>query len=244
MFAILDQGQIEIKLQSLKCQTKTWGKYEKMAAVNKKLKSQYKITESIFKRKLIDKIDNAVRSVKTRRISDGNGLMLVIRPNASATWVWRYKSASKLTDFTLGHMPTMDLDAAREEVHRFQSLLASGINPALQRRIEKLNIASLMDSTHQVRHLYQDWFIARKSILSSHYQTNIEKAFAKHVLPVIGAKLLDEVTPAEIDAILDSISHGGAVEMRKRVAMWLRQMFEFGEIGKLAPVLNSSSSED
>lgn len=81
----------------------------------------------------------AVDKRSPQRIGDGDGLMLVVQPNGSASWVLRYlrPQGSKRTDHTLGRWPTVTLAKAREKAEEARRQIADGLDPAERRATEK-----------------------------------------------------------------------------------------------------------
>ena len=61
------------------------------------------------------KIDNAKPEVKVRRLSDGMGLYLLIQPNGSKLWQFRYRFRNKAKVFSIGKYPLISLADARKE---------------------------------------------------------------------------------------------------------------------------------
>jgi integrase len=185
------------------------------------------LTALALKARLAEEIKLAAETKKTRRIGDGDGLMLVVRENGQAAWVWRYTKVTKRTDLTLGRWPTMTLQQAREKAETARRAVAAGEDPAAKRAAERqMRLAG--QSTDTVRALFDDWLGDRKAEASAVYRGNIEAALIKDVFPKLGAKRPHEVTRAEVVQILRAIEERGAYEMVRRVRMWLRELFEYG----------------
>ncbi|WP_165442090.1 tyrosine-type recombinase/integrase [Variovorax paradoxus] len=180
----------------------------------------------------------AAEKKKPQRIGDGDGLMLVVQPNGSASWVLRY-STTRRTDLTLGRWPTVTLALAREKAEEARRLIAAGADPAEKRAEEKKARASAA-SPDTLRLLFDDWMATTKSDKSAVYRGNIEAAMKKDVFPRLGAKAPHLVTRAEILEILRAIEERGAFEMVRRLRMWLRELFEFGIDDESRPLLLAS----
>jgi hypothetical protein len=186
---------------------------------------------SEFEEKVLRETSAAIESKKTRRISDGKGLMLVIRPNGKSSWVIRYAIDSKRTDFTLGTWPSLSLDGAIIKAQEVRNIIASGENPAAHRKaMQWSRIES--SSACTVQEVFEEWIIIDKRISKSSYQSNIESALKAHVLPAIGQKNLSDVSVGNIIDIIQSIENHGHFEMSKRVLMWLFQLFDFAIVNR------------
>lgn len=185
------------------------------------------LTALALKARIAEETKLATSTNKTRRIGDGDGLMLVVRPNGQAAWVWRYTKVTKRTDLTLGRWPTITLQMAREKAEVARRAVASGEDPAKKRAAERqMRLAG--QSTDTVRALFDEWLADKKGEASAVYRGNIEAALVKDVFETLGAKRPHEVTRAEVVQILRKIEDRGAYEMVRRVRMWLREMFEYG----------------
>jgi integrase len=174
---------------------------------------------------------------KAQKLGDGEGLMLVARPTGEASWVLRYSHAGARRDLTIGKWPTITLKMARDEADKARKAAAIGVDPVeVKKAARKTRAATGGPDT--TRRLFEDW--QAKQEVSAVYAGNIEAAFLKDVLPVIGAVPPEQVTREQILKILRTIEGRGAVDMVRRVRMWLRQMFEFGIEDESRPALRTS----
>ena len=69
-------------------------------------------------------------------------LHLLIQPNGSKLWRLAYRFGGKQKTLAIGVYPTVTLKHAREKRDEAKRLLADNIDPATQRRLEKLTAAS------------------------------------------------------------------------------------------------------
>ena len=169
---------------------------------------------------------------KTRvKINDGDNLMLIVRPAGGASWVLEYRIAGKRKNFTLGAWPTVGLKLARELAERARVQVATGVDPVLE-RAKARTAAGRLAVGYTVRDLVDDWQASMR--VSEVYRGNIEAAMRKDVLPRIGSMAPEDVTRQDIIAILREMEARGALEMLRRVRMWLAQAWEAGlDAGKV-----------
>jgi len=67
--------------------------------------------------KLTDRaIKNAIPGNSIKKLSDGNGLTLVVYPNGSKYWVYRYRYLGKEKTLSLGIYPEVGLAEARDRL--------------------------------------------------------------------------------------------------------------------------------
>lgn len=170
------------------------------------------------------------RKKNTRvKIRDGAGLVLVVRQDGGASWLYRYSFAGQRGEVTLGAYPLISLAVARDLHKKKAELVANGVDPrkakadAKERARAQAAAARLKADT--VLQLTQDW-LAKKSGSDVH-KSDIWKAFKRNVLPAIGAKAPADVTREHVLAILREIEGRGSLDMLKRVRMWMAEAFEF-----------------
>ena len=79
-------------------------------------------------------LQNAKPKEKPYKLSDGEGLHLLVQPNGSKWWRFRYQFAGKEKMLSLGTFPEVTLASARTKRNEARSLVAEGIDPSQQRR--------------------------------------------------------------------------------------------------------------
>jgi hypothetical protein len=86
--------------------------------------------------------DTKIRNVRPRerdyKLTDFDGLYLLICKNGSKLWRFAYRFEGKQKQIALGHYPEVSLAEARDRRETSRKLLASGKNPSLERRLEKM----------------------------------------------------------------------------------------------------------
>src|SRR5947209_3417855 len=92
-------------------------------------------------------IDAAKVRDKPYKLTDGNGLHLLIKPNGSKLWRLRYRFAGKQLMLSLGAFPDVPLSAAREKRDEARRFIAAGKNPSQQRREDQLRATTAGKNT-------------------------------------------------------------------------------------------------
>jgi hypothetical protein len=84
--------------------------------------------------------DTAIRLARPRerayKLSDGLGLCLLVQPNGSKWWRYRYRFGGVPKMLSMGIYPDVPLSEARERRHAARRQLAAGANPSAQRKAE------------------------------------------------------------------------------------------------------------
>jgi len=77
---------------------------------------------------------------KPYKLSDGGGMYLLINPNDSRYWRWKYRINNKEKILALGVYPNVSMTSAREKVQEAKELLDKGIDPSIHKNhIRTLN---------------------------------------------------------------------------------------------------------
>src|SRR5690348_2237857 len=74
---------------------------------------------------------------KPYKISDSEGLHVLVPPNGSRLWRFSYRSAGKQRTLVLGQYPAVTLLEARRARDEAKRTLAKGIDPSSARKTEK-----------------------------------------------------------------------------------------------------------
>jgi hypothetical protein len=78
--------------------------------------------------------DIAIKSTKPgssiKKLSDGNGLTLLVYPNGSKYWAYRYRYLGKEKTLSLGVYPEVKLAEARQKLIDARKLIADGQDPS------------------------------------------------------------------------------------------------------------------
>ena len=85
------------------------------------------------------------------KLADGGGLYLLVSPNGSKLWRWKYRVDGKEKMMAFGVYPDVALFEVRDRHHQARKLLRSGVDPMAERKAEKIAAAtSALDSFESV----------------------------------------------------------------------------------------------
>ena len=89
--------------------------------------------------------DVSIRKMKPQerpvRRADGMGLYIEVTPSGGKLWRWAYRFDGKQKLMALGTYPEVSLAEARERHQEWRRFLGSGIDPMLERKIEKARMS-------------------------------------------------------------------------------------------------------
>ena len=154
--------------------------------------------------------------------SDGDGLQLWVRHTGNKVWVSAYRWQGKQQSLTLGKYPVITLQQARQRNLEIKQQINEDINPKDKKK-EKL---AEQDGSRLFDNIAQAWYADRKTFLATSTFGRNYSAYMRDVKPVIGHKLIDDITSPDILTIGKSIEARGANEMARRIMAEVGQIFK------------------
>lgn len=162
---------------------------------------------------------------KGHKLVDGRGLMLLVQPNGSKLWRYRYKYLGKETMLSLGCYPDVGLAEAREKAIAARKLLREGISPAGQRREEKRLAKFNADNTF--RAVAEDWYQTnRKKWIEDHAQ-RLWRRLENHILPRIGNRAVADISTLELLEVIRRPEKADKCETAHRLLQTCRSIFQY-----------------
>jgi hypothetical protein len=130
--------------------------------------------------------------LKPRKLSDGGGLYLLVRPNGSAAWQLAYRFAGKQKTLSFGSYPAVGLQQARKKRDEAKAQLAAKEDPGVLKCIAKLSANGAANNTFRTIGL--EWLEKqRKRYRTSHYD-RIERRLERDCPPHWKAANCDDRT--------------------------------------------------
>ncbi|HXK55356.1 MAG TPA: Arm DNA-binding domain-containing protein, partial [Gammaproteobacteria bacterium] len=80
------------------------------------------------------KVRAAKPESRSYKLSDGGGLFLLVKPNGSKLWRWKYRIDGKENLYAIGPYPDVGLSDARTERDSARQLVKQGIHPSHDRQ--------------------------------------------------------------------------------------------------------------
>lgn len=152
---------------------------------------------------------------KPYKVADGAGLYLLVEPNGSKLWRFRYRFAGRENMLTFGPYPAVSLGDTREKRDQARKLLASGADPSAKRKQDKRE-AGIANAFGAIA----DEVLSNKEANQAAGSTMDKNHW---LLKDLAAPLADrpvaEVTAAEILQLLKHIEKSGRRETARRLAI-------------------------
>jgi integrase len=173
--------------------------------------------------------DIQVRNLKAQRRptkhSDGGGLHLLISPQSSKLWRLAYRFDGKQKTLALGAYPAVSLQDARQRRDSARKLLASGIDPSAQKKVDRLAREISNSASFDV--------IAAEFLKKAEREGKAAATLSKKkwlvslAQPDIGKRPIREITASEILVPLRKVEAHGNYETARRLRAMIGQVFRY-----------------
>ncbi|MCC3742081.1 tyrosine-type recombinase/integrase [Rouxiella badensis] len=173
-------------------------------------------------------IKKAKPTEKPYTLSDGLGLSILVEPNGSKAWRFRYRFDGKPKMLSLGTYEHVSLADARQKRDESRRLVASGVNPSTLRKEQKA--AKSLSATNTFEALTREWYEHRYDRWSASYREEMMDTFEKDVFPFLGFRPIAEIKPLELLAMLRQVESRGATEKVRKVRQRCGEVFRYAII--------------
>lgn len=158
------------------------------------------------------KVRNAKAAAKPVKMTDGNGMHLLITPHGSKYWRFQYRFGGKQKILALGVYPEVTLSEARRRRDEARQLVANGVDPSEKRKAEKVEIKGLLTFEKVAR----DWHASNRTWSESH-RTTVLNSLVSHLFPIIGNRNITELKTRDLLVPLKRAEATGHLELASRL---------------------------
>lgn len=183
-------------------------------------------------------IRKAVPGDKPRKLSDGGGLYLELRPNGARWWRIKYRHAGKENRLSLGTYPEVSLAEARRRREVIRAQLVAGVDPASVRKTDKAERTAEKHSAHledsglpplgSFEHVAREWLrLVHAPKVSEGYAKRSRIQLESDVFPWIGRQPVASITAPMVLELLRKIEARGALDTAHRVKQTCGLVFRY-----------------
>jgi integrase len=182
------------------------------------------------------KIKAARPESRPYHLTDGHGLFLVVQPNGSKLWRWKYRFRGKFRLMAFGSYPQTKLTNARAAHAEARSKLLSGTDPMAERKAEKYAALESermagpdanCETLNGFREIAAQWFEKWKAGKVERYARDTETRIKEDVLSRIGDRPIAAIRPSEIANMIVAIEQRGAADVARRALQNTQQIFRY-----------------
>jgi len=158
------------------------------------------------------KVRNAKPTEKPVKLTDGDGMHLLVHPTGSKYWRLQYRFSGKQKMLALGVYPEVSLAEARRRREEARQLIANNVDPGEKRKTEKIEEKGLLIFETVAR----DWHSSNRTWSDSH-RTTVLNSLITHVFPVIGKRNISELKTRDLLVPLKKAEETGHLELAARL---------------------------
>jgi integrase len=170
---------------------------------------------------------------KSFKLSDGDGLYLLVQPNGNKFWRFRYRYAGIEKMLALGPFPAVSIAEARVRRDAARKRLIEGVDPSVQKKLDRIAAETAARNTFG---LVAEEFIEN---LEANGAAAATMAKNRWLLQDLAAPLANrpiaEITAAEILDLLKRIEKSGRRETARRLRGIMGAVFRLAVVTLRAP---------
>lgn len=172
-------------------------------------------------------VRNAKPGDKPYKRKDGGGLFLLVQPNGSKLWRYKFRLHGKEGLLAIGSYPDISLAKARELHRSARTMVAAGENPVHARRAEREQVAQelLRQQAGAFVTVLDGWRAITDPDLSPLSIRQREREIRKYLLPAFKGRTIQSVTRAELAALLKRVE-ARAPEVARNLRNYLSGIME------------------
>lgn len=170
---------------------------------------------------------------------DGNGLYFRVKPDGKKAWLFRYKKpCGKWSWLGLGSYPEVSGQLARQKASELLADISGGNNPLVTKQQKKQAELEASKSTFEA--LFLEWFNGKVTQTVTPWTDGTAKrtraAIENHILPAMGKRLFNEITPQEWFMLFQTIQRKTnrqgkpIIEQAKRIRQNCHEIYDLAKV--------------
>jgi len=153
---------------------------------------------------------------KDYKLSDGQGLFLLVKANGYKVWRMKFKRPDGREGLaTLGNYPATSLVSARAKRSEYHTLLATGIDPIEHQRQEKIRKAHQNADTFEA--VAMDWHQNMSGKWSPGHAERVLNELKADLFPMLGKRPVTDLKTRDLVSVLKSVEKRGALDLAGRL---------------------------
>lgn len=158
------------------------------------------------------KVRTAKPMDKQYKLTDGNGMHLLVHPNGSRYWRLQYRFGGKQKMLALGVYPEVSLADARARRDEARKLLANSIDPGDKKKNDKVEL----EEARTFEQLAVEWHATNKK-WSEEHSRRVLKSLEDNLFPAIGKRNIAELKTRDLLAPIKAVEMSGRLEVASRL---------------------------
>lgn len=170
-------------------------------------------------------ISKAKPGKKPSKMYDARGLFLLVNPNGSKWWRFKYRFNGKEKLLSLGVYPEVTLKRARDTRDEARERVARGIDPSAHRKAQRA--AGRERAKYSFEAIAREWFAKFSTNWAKSHSDRIIRRLERDLFPWLGDRPISGITSPELLAVLRQIEDRGAMDTVHRAKQNCGQIFRY-----------------
>jgi integrase len=176
------------------------------------------------------KIKAAKPTEKPYKLTDGEGLYLLVKPNGARLWRFKYRYAGKekvaaFGGYKPGSSDHVPLAEARDRLTDAKKQLREGIDPSATKKAEKTARIDRAAGSFEV--VAREWHVKQSEKWAAGHAERVLRRLVLYVFPRIGGDPVGDLAGPQLLDVLRRIEARGTVETAHRVKESLGAIFRY-----------------
>jgi integrase len=176
----------------------------------------------------IKALDALKPELKARKLFDGGGLYLEVRPTGAKLWRLKYRHAGVENRISFGAYPEVGLREARERRDEARRVLRDGRDPSAERKAARREEGATGAPVDTLEAVAREWYARWSRDKADSHKDRVLRALVRDVFPAIGKVPLAGLEPTTILPVLRAVEERGAVETAHRIHGTLGLVCRYG----------------
>lgn len=174
------------------------------------------------------KIRQAKAGDKPTKLTDGNGLYLLVKPSGSKLWRYKYRIAGKENLFAIGEYPTVSLQDARAARDDARELVKKGLHPSHAR--QEVLSARINEGKATFRAVSDEWLEKKRKTWTERHFSEILRMLEADAYPFIGNRPMRSVTAHDVLALMRRVEERGSPSVAIKLRQYVSNVFQYAVI--------------
>ncbi|MGQ8929756.1 tyrosine-type recombinase/integrase [Klebsiella pneumoniae] len=161
--------------------------------------------------------DIKVRTVKPAdkpfKLTDGEGMHLLVNPNGSKYWRLQYRFSGKQKMLALGVYPIVSLAEARKRRDTAKKLVSDGIDPSQKKKEAKIEESGALTFEAVAR----DWHASCSKKWSASHSERVLKSLVDNLFPALGKRRISELKTRDLLVPIKVVEVSARYEVASRL---------------------------
>ena len=166
-------------------------------------------------------IRQAKPDAKAIKLFEGRGLYLLLSPNGSRWWRFKYRFDGREKLLSFGIYPDVPLRLARDRREQARQQIAAGIDPGAKRKAEKIAQGDSFEA------ITREWLAMQEPKLAPATYAKAVWTLETLIFPGIGKRPIAKITAPDLLAVLRKIEVRGTYETAHRAKQRRGQVFRY-----------------